>query len=156
MKSWFLFFFPLTLSNKSTSSVCFVEVDATFSTLPVWNLSFPLQMIQDDLAELAIQMEEVEKLVQSNTTHRHEMNQLSSDSQALKRSLEVIEGRVFSYLRTCQLPLFKNIFKIFENMRLYDLSDRCFHFRGRRHRIHLTLITLTGFCDYLYCDFPLG
>ncbi|NXO56727.1 SYNE3 protein, partial [Aramus guarauna] len=48
-----------------------------------------LQMIQDDLAELAIQMEEVEKLVQSNTTHRHEMNQLSSDTQALKRSLEV-------------------------------------------------------------------
>ncbi|GAB0190923.1 nesprin-3 [Grus japonensis] len=47
------------------------------------------QMIQDDLAELAIQMEEVEKLVQSNTTHRHEMNQLSSDAQALKRSLEV-------------------------------------------------------------------
>ncbi|KAI1237625.1 hypothetical protein IHE44_0013708 [Lamprotornis superbus] len=49
-----------------------------------------LQMIQDDLAELAIHMEEVEKLVQSNTTHRHEMNQLSSDSQALKRSLEVM------------------------------------------------------------------
>ncbi|NXT55006.1 SYNE3 protein, partial [Pluvianellus socialis] len=47
-----------------------------------------LQMIRDDLAELAIQMEAVEKLVQSNTTHRHEMNQLSSDSQALKRSLE--------------------------------------------------------------------
>ncbi|NWR67658.1 SYNE3 protein, partial [Bucorvus abyssinicus] len=49
-----------------------------------------LQMIQDDLTELAIQMEEVEKLVQSNTTHRHEMNQLSSDSQALKRSLEMM------------------------------------------------------------------
>ncbi|NXN19745.1 SYNE3 protein, partial [Indicator maculatus] len=49
-----------------------------------------LQMIQDDLAELAIQMEEVEKLVQSNTTHRHEMNQLASDSQALKRSLEMM------------------------------------------------------------------
>ncbi|NXI84537.1 SYNE3 protein, partial [Rhipidura dahli] len=49
-----------------------------------------LQMIQDDLAELAIHMEEVEKLVQSNTTHRHEMNQLSSDFQALKRSLEVM------------------------------------------------------------------
>ncbi|NXS60892.1 SYNE3 protein, partial [Brachypteracias leptosomus] len=58
-------------------------------TLPLWNLSFPLQMIQDDLAELIIQMEEVEKLVQSNTTHRHEMNQLTSDSQALKRLLEV-------------------------------------------------------------------
>ncbi|KAM6075384.1 nesprin-3 isoform 2-T5 [Chlamydotis macqueenii] len=49
-----------------------------------------LQMIQDDLAELAIQMEEVEKLVQSNSTHRREMNQLSSDSQALKRSLEMM------------------------------------------------------------------
>ncbi|XP_017685328.1 PREDICTED: nesprin-3 [Lepidothrix coronata] len=49
-----------------------------------------LQMIQDDLAELAIHMEEVEKLVQSNTTHRHEMNQLLSDSQALKRSLEMM------------------------------------------------------------------
>ncbi|XP_048162299.1 nesprin-3 isoform X4 [Corvus hawaiiensis] len=49
-----------------------------------------LQMIQDDLAELAIHMEEVEKLVQSNTTHRHEMNQLSSDSQALKSSLEMM------------------------------------------------------------------
>ncbi|NXQ33385.1 SYNE3 protein, partial [Alaudala cheleensis] len=49
-----------------------------------------LQMIQDDLAELAIHMEEVEKLVQSNTTHRHEMNQLSSDFQALKRSLEMM------------------------------------------------------------------
>ncbi|NWU50255.1 SYNE3 protein, partial [Dromas ardeola] len=49
-----------------------------------------LQIIRDDLAELGIQMEAVEKLVQSNTTHRHEMNQLSSDSQALKRSLEVM------------------------------------------------------------------
>ncbi|NWY53929.1 SYNE3 protein, partial [Chionis minor] len=49
-----------------------------------------LQMIRDDLAELVIQMEVVEKLVQSNTTHRHEMNQLSSDSQALKRSLEMM------------------------------------------------------------------
>ncbi|XP_021257297.1 nesprin-3 isoform X2 [Numida meleagris] len=49
-----------------------------------------LQMIQDDLAELAIQMEEVDKLVQSNTTHRHEMNQLTSDIQALKRSLEMM------------------------------------------------------------------
>ncbi|NXN86206.1 SYNE3 protein, partial [Bombycilla garrulus] len=49
-----------------------------------------LQMIQDDLAELAIHMEEVEKLVQSNTTHKHEMNQLSSDFQALKRLLEMM------------------------------------------------------------------
>ncbi|XP_035751896.1 nesprin-3 isoform X1 [Egretta garzetta] len=49
-----------------------------------------LQMIQDDLAELVIQMDEVAKLVQSNTTHRHEMNQLTSDLQALKRSLEMM------------------------------------------------------------------
>ncbi|NWZ29562.1 SYNE3 protein, partial [Asarcornis scutulata] len=53
-------------------------------------LSFPLQMIQDDLAELAIQMEEVEKLVQSNPTHKHEMDQLLSDAQAMKRSLEMM------------------------------------------------------------------
>ncbi|XP_069714858.1 nesprin-3 [Phaenicophaeus curvirostris] len=49
-----------------------------------------LQMIQDELAELAIQMEEIEKLVQSNTMHRHEMNQLSSDCHALKTSLEMM------------------------------------------------------------------
>ncbi|XP_030340879.1 nesprin-3 isoform X2 [Strigops habroptila] len=49
-----------------------------------------LQMIQDDLAELVAQMEEVEKLVQSNTTHKHEMNQLSSDSQALKIALKIM------------------------------------------------------------------
>ncbi|KAM9555740.1 nesprin-3 isoform 5-T6 [Guaruba guarouba] len=49
-----------------------------------------LQMIQDDLAELVTQMEEVEKLVQSNTTHKHEMNQLSSDSQALKIALKMM------------------------------------------------------------------
>uniref|UniRef100_A0A8B9FPL1 Spectrin repeat containing nuclear envelope family member 3 n=1 Tax=Amazona collaria TaxID=241587 RepID=A0A8B9FPL1_9PSIT len=48
-----------------------------------------LQMIQDDLAELLAQMEEVEKLVQSNTMHKHEMNQLSSDSQALKIALKM-------------------------------------------------------------------
>ncbi|KAM4665862.1 nesprin-3 isoform 5-T9 [Amazona ochrocephala] len=48
-----------------------------------------LQMIQDDLAELVAQMEEVEKLVQSNTMHKHEMNQLSSDSQALKIALKM-------------------------------------------------------------------
>ncbi|XP_053923515.1 nesprin-3 isoform X2 [Cuculus canorus] len=48
------------------------------------------QMIQDELAELTIQMEEVEKLVQSDTTHRHEMNQLSSDCHALMRSLEMM------------------------------------------------------------------
>ncbi|NXX89833.1 SYNE3 protein, partial [Centropus bengalensis] len=49
-----------------------------------------LQMIQDELAELVIHKEEVEKLGQSNTTHRHEMNQLSSDCHALKSSLEMM------------------------------------------------------------------
>ncbi|NXY43247.1 SYNE3 protein, partial [Ceuthmochares aereus] len=49
-----------------------------------------LQMIQDELAELAIQMEEVEKLVQSNNTHSHEIHQLSSDCHALKTSLEMM------------------------------------------------------------------
>lgn len=82
-------FFVLTLSNEATFGVYFVKIRAIPSTLSIWNLSFRLQMIQDELAELAIHMEEVEKLVQSNTTHRHEMNQLSSDFQALKRSLEV-------------------------------------------------------------------
>ncbi|XP_054057093.1 nesprin-3 isoform X2 [Rissa tridactyla] len=58
-----------------------------------------LQMIRDDLAELGIQMEAVEKLVQSNTTHRHEMNQLSSDSQALKRSLELMIKQSEEYVQ---------------------------------------------------------
>eukprot|EP00075_Anas_platyrhynchos_P025933 XP_027315186.1 nesprin-3 isoform X5 [Anas platyrhynchos] len=49
-----------------------------------------LQMIQDDLAELAIQMEEVEILVQSNPTQKHEMDQLSSDAQAIERSLKMM------------------------------------------------------------------
>ncbi|XP_057284373.1 nesprin-3 isoform X5 [Pezoporus wallicus] len=52
-----------------------------------------IQMIQDDLAELVAQMEEVEKLVRSNTTHKHKMNQLSSDSQALKIALKMMIQR---------------------------------------------------------------
>ncbi|XP_062475863.1 nesprin-3 isoform X4 [Pezoporus occidentalis] len=52
-----------------------------------------IQMIQDDLAELVAQMEEVEKLVQSNTTQKHKMNQLSSDSQALKIALKMMIQR---------------------------------------------------------------
>ncbi|XP_025070982.1 nesprin-3 isoform X4 [Alligator sinensis] len=47
-----------------------------------------LQMIQDDLAELVVQMEDLESLVQSNATHKHKMNQLSADCKALKKSLE--------------------------------------------------------------------
>ncbi|KAK2541200.1 Syne3 [Columba guinea] len=58
-----------------------------------------LQIIQEDLAELAIQMEEVDKLVESNTAHRHEMNQLSSDSQALKRSLEMMVQQIEEHLQ---------------------------------------------------------
>ncbi|XP_006133760.2 nesprin-3 isoform X2 [Pelodiscus sinensis] len=49
-----------------------------------------LQMIQEELAEFIVQMEELENLVQSNPTHRHKMNQLSSDCQTLKRSLEIM------------------------------------------------------------------
>ncbi|NXI46114.1 SYNE3 protein, partial [Galbula dea] len=49
-----------------------------------------LQMIQDDLAEIEIQMEEVKKLARLNITHRREMNKLASEFQALKRSLEVM------------------------------------------------------------------
>ncbi|XP_019337172.2 nesprin-3 isoform X1 [Alligator mississippiensis] len=47
-----------------------------------------LQMIQDDLAELVVQMEDLESLIQSNATHKHKMNQLSADCKALKKSLE--------------------------------------------------------------------
>lgn len=68
-------------------------------------------MIQDDLAELTIQMDEVEKLVQSNTPRRHEMNQLASDSQALKRSLEVTEGGVLNFLGIVSCHYLKAFFK---------------------------------------------
>lgn len=84
-----LFNNALTLSTGNAFSKSLTKGLAMSWILPLCILLFPLQMIQDDLAELAIQMEEVEKLVQSNATHRHEMNQLLSDIQALKRSLEV-------------------------------------------------------------------
>lgn len=84
---------PVFLFSYCQVKLCFiihfVKVHAMPSILPIRNLSFPLQMIQDDLAELVAQMEEVEKLGQLNTTHKHEMNQLSSDSQALKIALKV-------------------------------------------------------------------
>ncbi|XP_039389788.1 nesprin-3 isoform X1 [Mauremys reevesii] len=58
-----------------------------------------LQMIQEELAEFIVQMEELENLVQSNPTHRHKMNQLSSDYQTLKRSLEIILARTEKHVR---------------------------------------------------------
>ncbi|XP_043373395.1 nesprin-3 isoform X4 [Dermochelys coriacea] len=58
-----------------------------------------LQMIQEELAEFIVQMEELENLVQSNPTHRHKMNQLSSDYQTLKRSLEIILARTEKHIQ---------------------------------------------------------
>uniref|UniRef100_A0A8C0IQG3 Spectrin repeat containing nuclear envelope family member 3 n=1 Tax=Chelonoidis abingdonii TaxID=106734 RepID=A0A8C0IQG3_CHEAB len=58
-----------------------------------------LQMIQEELAEFIVQMEELENLVQSNTTHRNKMNQLSSDYQTLMRSLEIILARTEKHVR---------------------------------------------------------
>uniref|UniRef100_A0A674HUG1 Nesprin-3 n=1 Tax=Terrapene triunguis TaxID=2587831 RepID=A0A674HUG1_9SAUR len=58
-----------------------------------------LQMIQEELAEFIVQMEELENLVQSNPTHRRKMNQLSSDYQTLKRSLEIILARTEKHVR---------------------------------------------------------
>ncbi|XP_060118141.1 nesprin-3 [Heteronotia binoei] len=49
-----------------------------------------LQAIQEELAECAIQMEELEKRAQSDPTQMHKIKQLSSDYQALKKSLEVM------------------------------------------------------------------
>ncbi|NXC14649.1 SYNE3 protein, partial [Corythaeola cristata] len=54
----------------------------------------PLQKLQvhyNDFAERAFQTEEIENLVESNTTHRHEMNRFSADSRW--SSLEVTHGR---------------------------------------------------------------
>ncbi|NXJ91432.1 SYNE3 protein, partial [Corythaixoides concolor] len=50
-----------------------------------------LQMVQDDFAEPAFQTEETESPVESNTSHRPEMNQLSADSH--RSSLEVTYRR---------------------------------------------------------------
>ncbi|KAM7165248.1 nesprin-3 isoform 2-T2 [Macrochelys suwanniensis] len=58
-----------------------------------------LQMIQEELTEFIVQMEELENLVQSNPTHRHKMNHLSSDYQTLKRSLEIILARTEKHVR---------------------------------------------------------
>ncbi|XP_044292114.1 nesprin-3 isoform X2 [Varanus komodoensis] len=49
-----------------------------------------LQLIHGDMAECAVQMEELEKLVQPNPTQMHQIKQLSSDYQILKRSLEIL------------------------------------------------------------------
>ncbi|KAL8168991.1 UNVERIFIED_CONTAM: hypothetical protein K2H54_030585 [Gekko kuhli] len=47
-----------------------------------------LQAIQEELAECAVQVEELEKCAQSDPAQMHKIKQLSSDCQALKRSLE--------------------------------------------------------------------
>ncbi|CAM4690158.1 nesprin-3 isoform X1 [Lepidochelys kempii] len=66
-----------------------------------------LQMIQEELAEFIVQREELQNLVQSNPTdlpqmglpHRDKMNQLSSDYQTLKRSLEIILARTEKHIQ---------------------------------------------------------
>ncbi|XP_062974082.1 nesprin-3 isoform X2 [Elgaria multicarinata webbii] len=52
-----------------------------------------LQIIHGDMAECAVQMEELEKLVQSDPAQMHQIKQLSSDYQILKRSLEVMTAQ---------------------------------------------------------------
>lgn len=49
-----------------------------------------LQIIQEEMAECGIQLEELDKLVQSDPGRMHKLKQLSSDYQMLKRSLEII------------------------------------------------------------------
>ncbi|XP_074852663.1 nesprin-3 [Carettochelys insculpta] len=58
-----------------------------------------LQMLQEELAEFIVQMEELESLVQSNPTHRYKMNQLASDYQMLKRSLEILLARTEKHIQ---------------------------------------------------------
>ncbi|XP_074147480.1 nesprin-3 isoform X2 [Sminthopsis crassicaudata] len=48
-----------------------------------------LQQIQEDLQELDVQIENLKPLVQANPSHQHKINQLLSDYQTLKRSLEI-------------------------------------------------------------------
>ncbi|XP_077179712.1 nesprin-3 isoform X3 [Paroedura picta] len=52
-----------------------------------------LQAIQEELAECAIQMEELEKGAKTDPAQTHRIKQLSSDHQALKRSLEAMIAR---------------------------------------------------------------
>ncbi|XP_015271826.1 PREDICTED: nesprin-3 [Gekko japonicus] len=48
--------------------------------------------IQEELAECAVQMEELEKCAQSDPSQMHKIKPLSSDCQALKRSLEKLQA----------------------------------------------------------------
>ncbi|XP_036605561.1 nesprin-3 isoform X1 [Trichosurus vulpecula] len=48
-----------------------------------------LQRLQEGLQELEIQIENLKPLVQANPRHQHQISQLSSDYQTLKRSLEI-------------------------------------------------------------------
>ncbi|XP_042302664.1 nesprin-3 isoform X2 [Sceloporus undulatus] len=52
-----------------------------------------LQTIHGDLAECAVQMEELEKYVQPDPAQKHKMKLLSSEHQFLKRSLENITAQ---------------------------------------------------------------
>ncbi|XP_074249669.1 nesprin-3 isoform X6 [Saimiri boliviensis] len=49
-----------------------------------------LQELQEEGLDLGAQMEAARPLIQENPNHQHKMDQLSSDLQALQRSLEVI------------------------------------------------------------------
>ncbi|XP_061468049.1 nesprin-3 isoform X2 [Rhineura floridana] len=52
-----------------------------------------LQIIQGDMVECAIQIKELEKLIQSDPAQMHKIKQLFSDYQILKRSLEIMTAR---------------------------------------------------------------
>uniref|UniRef100_A0A8B9ZBZ7 Spectrin repeat containing nuclear envelope family member 3 n=1 Tax=Anas platyrhynchos TaxID=8839 RepID=A0A8B9ZBZ7_ANAPL len=58
---------------------------------------------QPDLLGKKTQLQRLQRiLVQSNPTQKHEMDQLSSDAQAIERSLKVTHGRVFGCRRKGQ------------------------------------------------------
>lgn len=48
-----------------------------------------LQGLQEEGLDLGAQIETIRPLVQGNPSHQHKMDQLSTDYQALQRSLEV-------------------------------------------------------------------
>lgn len=47
------------------------------------------QGLQEEGLDLGTQIEAVRPLAQGNSNHQHKVDQISSDQQALKRSLEV-------------------------------------------------------------------
>ncbi|KAM4690667.1 nesprin-3 isoform 2-T2 [Rhinophrynus dorsalis] len=48
-----------------------------------------LQMLQDELVKLELHIEELKSMAESNPTHKHKSNQLSSEYTTLQRSLEM-------------------------------------------------------------------